>query len=157
MGTVFVDMSISLDGYVAGPNDSRENPLGSGGDRVHEWVYDTAAGREQQGLEGGETNRDSEIVAESNEDVGAAVMGRRMFDNGNGPWGEDPFEGHWGDDPPFGVPVLVITHHDREPLEMDSGTAFHFVTDGIKSALERAKDAAGDQNVNPAEADRFLD
>ncbi|WP_313691730.1 dihydrofolate reductase family protein [Halorarum halobium] len=147
MGTVFVDMSMSLDGYIAGPNDSRENPLGDGGERLHEWVFDLAAWREQQGLEGGETNRDDEIVAKSIERAGAFVMGRRMFDNGDGPWGDDPFEGPWGDDPPFGAPVFVLTHHAREPLEMDGGTTFHFVTEGIERALERAEEAAGDGDV----------
>ncbi|WP_264556727.1 dihydrofolate reductase family protein [Halocatena marina] len=146
-GKVTVDMSISLDGYIAGPNDGPENPLGDGGGRLHKWVYDLASWREQQGLDGGKTNRDSEIVAESTENVGAVVMGRRMFSNGDGPWGDDPFEGHWGDNPPFGVPVFVITHYEREPLEMDGGTTFTFVTDGIEHALEQAKAAAGDQDV----------
>lgn len=147
MGAVFVDMSMSLDGYIAGPNDNQENPLGDGGGRLHKWVYDLASWREQQGLDGGETNRDSQIVAESNENVGAAVMGRRMFDNDAGPWGDDPFEGHWGDDPPFGVPVFVLTHHARDPLEMDGGTTFTFVTDGIERALDRAREAAGGQDI----------
>lgn len=147
MGNVIVNMSMSLDGYIAGPNDSRENPLGDGGERLHEWMLDLASWREQQGLDGGKTNRDSEIVAEASENVGAAVMGRRMFSNGDGPWGDDPFEGHWGDDPPFGVPVFVLTHHEREPLEMDGGTTFHFVTDGVESALEQAKAAVEDEDV----------
>lgn len=147
MGNVIVNMSMSLDGYIAGPNDSRENPLGDGGERLPEWMLDLASWREQQGLDGGKTNRDSEIVAEASKNVGAAVMGRRMFDNDDGPWGDDPFEGHWGDDSPYGVPVFVLTHHPREPLEMDGGTTFHFVTDGIESALEQAKAAAGDEDV----------
>lgn len=147
MGIVFVDVSMSLDGYIAGPNDSRENPLGDGGERLHEWIFDLAAWREQQGLEGGETNRDDEIAAESIERAGAFVMGRRMFDNDDGPWGDDPFEGPWGDDPPFGAPVFVLTHHGREPLEMDGGTTFHFVTEGIERALERAEEVAGDGDV----------
>ena len=147
MGTVFVDMSMSLDGYIAGPNDSQENPLGDGGERLHEWMFDHASGGAEQGLEGGETNRDDEIVAKSIERAGAFVMGRRMFDNDDGPWGDDPFEGPWGDDPPFGAPVFILTHHGREPLEMDGGTTFHFVTEGIERALERAKEAAGDGDV----------
>jgi dihydrofolate reductase len=147
MGNVITDISISVDGFVAGPNDSPENPLGDEGERLHEWVFDLASWREQQGLDGGKTNRDSEIVAESSETVGAAVMGRRMFSNEDGPWGEPPFEGHWGDDPPFGVPIFVLTHHAREPLVKDGGTTFTFVTDGIERALEQAKAAAGDQDV----------
>ncbi|ELZ05277.1 dihydrofolate reductase family protein [Natrialba asiatica] len=147
MTEVFVDMSMSLDGFIAGPNDGRENPLGEGGERLHEWVFDLASWREQQGLDGGTTNRDAEIVAESIERTGTHVMGRRMFDNDDGPWGDEPFEGHWGETPPFHGPVFVLTHHPREPLEMDGGTTFHFVTDGIETALERARTAAGDGDV----------
>ncbi len=147
MGTVFANVSISLDGYIAGPNDSRENPLGDGGEQLHEWMVDTESWKDQHGHDGGETNRDSEIVAESNENVGAAIMGRRMFDNDEGPWGDDPFEGYWGDDPPFAVPVFVLTHHPREPLEMDGGTTFHFVTDGIERALKRASDTVDDEDI----------
>lgn len=147
MGTVFVDMSMSLDGYIAGPNDSRENPLGDGGERLHEWMFDDASGRSEQGLDGGKTDQDDEIAAKSIDRAGAFVMGRRMFDNDDGPWGDDPFEGPWGDDPPFGAPVFVLTHHGREPLEMDGGTTFHFVTGGIERALERAEEAAGDGDV----------
>lgn len=150
MTTVTTQMSMSLDGYIAGPNDDRENPLGDWGERLHEWVYDLASWREMHGMEGGKTNRDDELFAESIENVGAVVMGRRMFDNGEGPWGDDPFDGHWGDEPPFGVPVFVLTHHPREPLEMEGGTTFTFVTDGIESALEPAKAAAGDRDVSVA-------
>lgn len=110
-------------------------------------MFDLASWREAQGLDGGKTNRDNEIVAESIERIGAHVMGRRMFDNGDGPWGDDPFEGHWGENPPFHGPVFVLTHHPREPFEMDGGTTFHFVTDGIEPALERAEAAAGDRDV----------
>ncbi|WP_248909963.1 dihydrofolate reductase family protein [Halocatena marina] len=147
MGIVTVDVSMSLDGFIAGPNDSQENPIGDNGERIHEWVFDLASWRERQGLDGGASNRDSKIVAESFENVEAAVMGRRMFDNDDGPWGDDPFAGHWGDDPPFGIPVFVLTHHTREPLEMDNGTTFHFVTSSIERALERAKQAAGNGDV----------
>lgn len=101
MTNVFVDMSMSLDGFIAGPNDGRENPLGEGGERLPEWVFDLASWREQQGLDGGKTNRDDEIVAESIERIGAHVMGRRMFDNDDGPWGDEPFEGYWGETRPF--------------------------------------------------------
>ena len=147
MSAAFVDMSMSIDGFIAGPNDSRENPLGEGGERLHEWVFDLKSWREQQGLDGGKTNRDDEIVAESIERIGAHVMGRRMFDNDDGPWGDEPFEGYWGENPPFHGPVFVLTHHAREPLKMDGGTTFHFVTDGTEAALERAEAAAGDRDV----------
>lgn len=150
MSLVTANISTSLDGFVCGPNDSRENPLGDGGERLHEWVYDLASWREIHGIEGGETNRDDEVFAESIENVGAVVMGRRMFDNGEGPWGDDPYEGHWGDEPPFGVPVFVLTHHAREPLEMAGGTTFTFVTDGIERAIELATDAAGGGDVSIA-------
>lgn len=147
MTNVFVDVSMSLDGYVAGPNDSRENPLGEGGERLHEWVFDLASFRAMHGQEGGETGRDDDRFAESLERANAFVMGRRMFDNGDGPWGDDPFEGYWGENPPFHGPVFVLTHHERDPLEMDGGTTFTFVTDGIERALDLAEDAAGDGDV----------
>lgn len=150
MTAVTASISTSLDGYVAGPNDSPENPLGDGGERLHEWVYDLESWREIHGLEGGESNRDDEILEELTENVGAVVMGRRMFSNDDGPWGDDPFEGHWGSDPPFGVPVFVLTHHARDPLVMDGGTTFTFVTDGIESAVEQAEEAAGDADVSVA-------
>ncbi|AUV84238.1 deaminase (plasmid) [Salinigranum rubrum] len=149
MTTVTANISTSLDGFVCGPNDSLENPLGDGGERLHEWVYDLASWREMHGMEGGKTGRDDKIFAESIENVGAVVMGRRMFDNGKGPWGDDPFEGHWGDDPPFGVPVFVLTHHARKPLKLGE-TTFTFVTDGIERVVERAKEAAGDADVSVA-------
>lgn len=150
MGIVTADMAMSLDGFIAGPNDSPENPLGNGGERLHEWMFDLKSWRERQGLDGGDQNLDSEIVAESFENVGAVVMGRRMFSNEDGPWGEEPFEGHWGENPPYRVPVFVLTHHARKPLVKAGGTTFTFVTDGIESALEQAKRAAGDDNVSIA-------
>ncbi|MFC6763854.1 dihydrofolate reductase family protein [Natrinema soli] len=150
MSRVTANISTSLDGFVCGPNDSRENPLGDGGERLHEWVYDLASWRGIHGIDGGETSRDDEIFAASIENVGAVVMGRRMFDNDSGPWGEDPYDGHWGENPPFGVPVFVLTHHAREPLELEGGTTFTFVTDGIESAVESAKEAAGDADVSVA-------
>ncbi|MDJ1434700.1 dihydrofolate reductase family protein [Halostagnicola sp. A-GB9-2] len=149
MTEVRASISVSVDGFVAGPNDSRENPLGDGGERLHEWIYDLASWREVHGLEGGETGRADEIFSESIENVGAVVMGRRMFDNGEGPWQDDPFEGHWGEDPPFGVPVFVLTHHEREPLELGE-TTFTFVTEGIESAVELAREVAGDAEVSVA-------
>lgn len=155
MATVRANISASLDGFVAGPNDSRENPLGDGGERLHEWVFDLASWRKVHGMEGGETTRDDEIFAESVENVGAVVMGRRMFDNGEGPWGDEPFEGHWGDDPPFGVPVFVLTHHAREPLELGE-TTLTFVTGGLEDAVERATEAADSADVSVAGGARTI-
>ncbi len=139
-GRVVVDITMSLDGFIAGPNDGPENPLGDGGERLHEWVYDLAAWREPHGLAGGETNRDSEIMDEAFKQTGAVVLGRRMFDLAKG----------WGDNPPFHVPVFVLTHESREELVKEGGTTFTFVTDGIESALEQAREAAGDKDVSIA-------
>jgi len=152
MGKVAVDITMSLDGYVAGPNQSRETPLGEGGEELHEWTVTTAAFQEIQGRSGGEENRDSEVQRETYENLGAFVMGRNMFGGGKGPWGsdpafDDPWKGWWGDDPPYHAPVFVLTHHEREPVEMDGGTTFHFVTDGVESAHEQAKAAAGDKDI----------
>lgn len=146
---VTCQISISLDGFVAGPNQSLDNPIGVGGMRLHEWVFATAAWRRRQGEEGGEDGPDSEIVDELNQGVGAYIMGRNMFGGGSGPWDED-WKGWWGDEPPYHVPVFVLTHHPREPLTMLGGTIFNFVTDGIESALEKAHAAAGDRNVSIA-------
>jgi dihydrofolate reductase len=142
------DISISLDGFVAGPNQSQENPLGEGGERLHEWVVPLAAWREAHGREGGEENASSRVLDEARENVGASVMGRNMFGPpGGGDWGDGEWKGWWGDDPPYHHPVFVLTHHPREPLAMDGGTTFHFVTDGIESALEQARAAAGGKDV----------
>jgi dihydrofolate reductase len=149
MSTVTCQISISLDGCVAGPNQSLEEPLGEGGERLHEWVVATASWREQHGKEGGERNADSDVVDEVVRGVGAYIMGRKMFGGGDGPWDES-WRGWWGEDPPFHVPVFVLTHHPREPLEMQGGTTFHFVTDGIESALEQARAAAGERDVTIA-------
>jgi dihydrofolate reductase len=138
---------MSLDGYVAGPNQSVENPLGEGGTQLHDWVVLLAAWREPHGLDGGEVNASTEVVEEALENVGATIMGRHMFGGGEGPWGDDPWEGWWGDNPPFHTPVFVLTNHAREPLAKDGGTTFHFVTDGIEAALDQAKDAAGGKDV----------
>lgn len=146
MSRIRCQISISLDGYAAGPNQSPENPLGEGGERLHDWVVSTAGWREQHGLEGGERNADSEIAAGLSQGVGAYIMGRRMFGGGEGPWDES-WKGWWGEEPPFHVPVFVLTHHPREPLEMQGGTTFTFVTDGIESAIEQARAAAGDADV----------
>jgi dihydrofolate reductase len=140
-------ITMSLDGYVAGPEQSVENPLGIGGMRLHEWAFALAAWREQHGLEGGEVNPSTAFVEESLTNVGAVLMGRNMFGGGRGPWGDDPWRGWWGDDPPFHVPVFVLTHHERDPLPLEGGTTFTFVTDGIESALEQARGAAGVEDV----------
>ena len=146
MSAICCQLSISLDGFAAGPNQSLENPLGEGGMRLHEWAFNTDGWRRQHGLEGGERNADSQVVEEAVQGVGAYVMGRKMFGGGEGPWDEG-WTGWWGEDPPFHVPVFVLTHHPREPVVMQGGTVFTFVTDGAESALERARAAAGDQDV----------
>jgi dihydrofolate reductase len=142
-------ISISLDGYVAGPRQSEENPLGEGGEGLHDWVVPLAAWRAAQGKEGGEVTASSAVFEESIANIGAAVMGRGMFGPvGRGPWADDEqWKGWWGDEPPYHYPVFVVTHHPREALEMAGGTTFHFVTDGIESALARAKEAAGGKDV----------
>jgi len=144
-----LDISISLDGYVAGPNPSEENPLGIGGEQLHEWALPLEAWRRPHGLEGGEVNRSSEVMEETQANLGATVMGRNMF-GGEGSWDAKPWEGWWGDEPPFHMPVFVITHHDREPLVKDGGTTFTFVTDGIESALAQAEEAAGGKDIGLA-------
>ncbi|HEV8152973.1 MAG TPA: dihydrofolate reductase family protein [Solirubrobacteraceae bacterium] len=146
MSSITSNISISLDGFVAGPNQTLEEPLGEGGERLHEWVLRTAAWRREHGREGGEDNADGEVVEETLQNVGAYVMGRKMFGGGDGPWDES-WRGWWGDDPPFHVPVFVLTHHAREPLEMKGGTTFHFVTDGVEPALEQARAAAAGRDV----------
>jgi dihydrofolate reductase len=148
MGKVVAEVSVSLDGYVAGPNPTLENPLGEGGDQLHEWAFGLKSFREPHGLPGGETGPDDELVAESQRATGAVVMGRRMFSGGEGPWeGDTNGKGWWGDNPPFHVPVFVLTNHPREPLAMQGGTTFTFVTDGIESAIEDARAAAAEQDV----------
>jgi dihydrofolate reductase len=146
MSKVTSQISVSLDGYVAGPDQSRETPLGRGGERLHDWIVKTAGWRAGHGYEGGEESVDSDLAAQLAQGVGAYIMGRNMFDHARGPWDES-WTGWWGDDPPFHTPVYVLTHHERRPLEMQGGTTFHFVTDGIESALEQARAAAGDQDV----------
>lgn len=147
MARLRFQISVSLDGFVAGPNPSEEDPLGEGGEQLHEWVIKLAAWRKPHGREGGEVNGSSAVVEETLENVGATIMGRNMFGGGPGPWGDDPWDGWWGDDPPFHHPVFVLTHHERERLEKEGGNSFTFVTDGIESALEQAKQAAGGKDV----------
>lgn len=151
MPKVTVDITMSLDGFVAGPNPTIEEPLGHGGERLHEWVYGSASWREQHGRSGGERNVDDEVFRESLAAGGAVVMGRKMFSGGEGSWESDPVaDGWWGDEPPFGAPVFILTHHPRETVAKGGGTTFNFVTDGIEAALEQAKAAAGDKNVSVA-------
>jgi dihydrofolate reductase len=148
MGKLAVDISMSLDGFVAGPNPTLERPLGDGGDGLHEWAFALESWRKPHGLPGGETNASTKVIEETLEATGAVVMGRRMFSGGEGPWEDDPnAEGWWGDEPPFHVPVFVLTGHAREALTMQGGTTFTFVTEGIEAALEEARAAAEDKDV----------
>ncbi len=148
MAHVHFDITTSLDGFVAGPDPSLDDPLGKGGLQLHDWAIGAAAWRERHGLEGGETGPDSDVIAEGLVRQGAIVMGRKMFSGGAGPWEDDPNrDGWWGDDPPFRQPVFVLTHHAREPVGLENGTSFTFVTGGIEAALDQAREAAGDRDV----------
>ncbi|MGW3943111.1 dihydrofolate reductase family protein [Streptomyces phaeochromogenes] len=141
-------ISISLDGYVAGPNQSEENPLGEGGEDLHDWVALLAAFRQAHDGEDGEVNASTPVFEEAIANIGAAVMGRNMFGPiGGGAWGDERWTGWWGANPPYHYPVFVVTHHPRKPVEMEGGTTFHFVTDGIESALDQAKKAADGKDV----------
>jgi len=137
---------MSLDGFTAGPNQSREDPLGEGGMQLHEWVFELAAWRRRHGQQGGEVNASTNVVEESLENIGATVMGRNMF-GGEGPWGADPWDGWWGEDPPFHTPVFIVTHHARQTVAKRGGTTFTFVTDGIESALEQARTAGAGKDI----------
>jgi dihydrofolate reductase len=140
--------SVSLDGYGAGPDQSLDNPLGRGGMALHEWVFPTRTIRERVlGQDGGTTGIDDGFAARSFENIGAWILGRNMFGPVRGPWPDEAWRGWWGDNPPYHVPVFVLTHHVRPPLEMAGGTVFHFVTDGIEAALARATEAAGGRDV----------
>jgi dihydrofolate reductase len=141
-------ISISLDGFVAGPNQSEENPLGERGERLHDWAVSLAAWRESHGEQDGEVNESTRIMEETLENVGAGVMGRNMFGPvGGGDWGGGQWKGWWGDDPPYHNDVFILTHYPRDPVEMEGGTTFHFVTDGIERALELAREAANGRDV----------
>jgi len=139
--------AISLDGYAAGPNQDLEHPLGEGGTRLHEWVFDTRFGRRMIGEEGGEQGIDDELLAQGDVGIGATIMGRNMFGPIRGPWTGDQWTGWWGDEPPYHHPVFVLTHHPQPPISMQGGTTFHFVDDGIEAALARAFEAADGQDV----------
>lgn len=151
MSIVTCHQSISVDGFTAGPNQTLDNPIGEGGMRLHEWMFETAAWRRMQSLPPIPDTPDSVIVDKlaSNPRVGAYIMGRHMFDHGRGEWDES-WKGWWGDNPPYHVPVFVLTHHRRDPLPMEGGTTFFFVTEGIESALRKAREAAGDKDVQIA-------
>jgi dihydrofolate reductase len=139
--------AISLDGYGAGPDQSLENPLGVGGMGLHEWVFPTRTFRKMLGQEGGTTDVDDAFAARGFENIGAWIMGRNMFAPSRGEWPDDNWKGWWGDNPVYHCPVFVLTHHSRPPIVMDGGTRFHFVTDGIHAALERATEAANGKDV----------
>lgn len=147
MSKVRSRMSISLDGYVAGPNQTADNPLGVGGERLHEWFFPTKAFREMHGQTGGETGIDDDLGRAAFSNVGAAIIGRNMFGPVRGDWGDGAWRGWWGENPPFHYPVFVLTHHPREPLVMQGGTTFYFVTDGIESALAQARKVAGGKDI----------
>jgi dihydrofolate reductase len=139
--------SISLDGFGAGPNQSLENPLGIGGLALHEWVFPTRTFQQMHGNGGGTTGVDDDFAARGFSNIGAWILGRNMFGPIRGPWPDASWKGWWGDTPPYHTPVFILTHHARESVTMNGGTTFHFVTDGIHSALERATDAANGQDV----------
>jgi dihydrofolate reductase len=148
MGKLRLDISTSLDGFVAGPNPTVEEPLGKGGEDLHQWIFGLAFWREMHHLDGGEKGVDDDVLREAFSGVGAVLMGRRMFSGGHGDWESDPMaNGWWGDNPPYDVPVFVLTSHERKPLVMQGREAFIFVTDGIEAALERANEAAAGKDV----------
>jgi dihydrofolate reductase len=149
MAKVRCQISISLDGCIAGPHQSEENPLGEGGEDLHQWAFKLASWRDSHGREGGEAdNPSNEVIKAAQEGTGAVVMGRNMFGPVRGPWGEPAWNGWWGEEPPFHTPVFVLTHHEREPLEMEGGTTFYFVREGIESAIAQAQEAAGEKDVS---------
>ena len=139
--------TVSLDGYGAGADQSLEDPLGKGGEELHEWMIPTRTFQNLYGKEAGTTGTDDVYAARGFENLGAWIMGRNMFGPIRGDWPDDSWKGWWGDNPPYHVPVFVLTHHERAPIEMEGGTVFHFVTGGIDEALERAREAAGGKNI----------
>jgi dihydrofolate reductase len=152
MGKVKAQISVSLDGFMAGPNQSEENPLGEGGEDLHTWVVRTSAWRGTHGLEGGAgaENPSNAVIEAAQANIGAVVMGRNMYGPVRGEWGDTDWRGWWGEEPPFHCPVFVLTHHAHEPIEMEGGTTFHFVTEGIESAIAQAKEVAGERDVSVA-------
>jgi dihydrofolate reductase len=150
MAKLRLNITMSLDGYVAGPDQDEENPLGVGGLELHKWLFPLKEFRDMHGGGDGETNASSAVVQQWWANIGATIMGRNMFGPIRGRWPDDSWRGWWGEEPPYHHPVFVLTHHAREPLEMQGGTTFEFVTDGIESALARAKDAAQGRDVSLA-------
>jgi dihydrofolate reductase len=141
------NISVSLDGFMAGPAQDREHPLGVGGERLHEWVFTTQTGRRMIGAYGGSTGLDESLMVAGETGIGATIMGRNMFGPVRGDWGDESWQGWWGEIPPYHHPVFVLTRHARAPLTMQGGTVFHFVTDGIEAALARAFDVADGRDV----------
>ncbi|MGH9014372.1 MAG: dihydrofolate reductase family protein [Acidimicrobiia bacterium] len=154
------NFTMSLDGYVAGPDQSLDNPLGVSGTRLHEWMFATRMGRQMLGEDGGDEGLDNEFATQGDVGIGATIMGRNMFGPIRGPWGDEEWTGWWGDTPPYHHPVFVLTHHPHPPISMQGGTTFHFVDDGIEAALERALDAADGNDVRvgggPATIQQYL-
>ena len=149
MSRLRLQISLSLDGFAAGPDQSVENPLGVGGMRLHEWVFPLTAWRAMQGLEGGEATASTPVIEEIQANVGATIMGRNMFGGHPGPWNpQQPWNGWWADEPPFHHPVFVLTHYPRAPLVAQGGTTFHFLTEGIETALTQARQAAGSRDIS---------
>jgi dihydrofolate reductase len=146
MSKLKLNITMSIDGFVAGPDQSPEHPLGVGGEELHDWLVPLKAFREGHGEEGGEVNASTPFAEDILGGAGATIMGRNMFGGGPGPWDES-WKGWWGDNPPFHCPVFVLTHHERAPVTMEGGTVFRFVTDGIEAALERAVQAANGKDV----------
>ncbi len=139
--------SVSLDGYAAGPGQGPGNPLGAGGDQLHEWAFKTRTFRQMFGMDGGDEGLDDRFAAQADAGIGATIMGRNMFGPIRGPWGNEDWTGWWGENPPYHHPVFVLTHQPRASISMQGGTTFHFVTDGIHAARERAREAAGGKDV----------
>ena len=139
--------SLSIDGYGAGPDQSREDPLGKRGETLHTWMFGTRMFQRMLGKDGGSEGVDNDYATRSMDGFGAFILGRNMFGPVRGDWPDETWKGWWGDNPPYHAPTFVLTHHPRDPLVMEGGTVFHFVTDGIEAALERARSAAGDRNV----------
>ncbi|MBA9002112.1 dihydrofolate reductase family protein [Thermomonospora cellulosilytica] len=142
------NISVSLDGYMAGPGQGLENPLGVGGERLHTWAFQTRSAREMHGMSGGDEGLDNDFMKQGDAGIGATIMGRNMYGPVRGPWdAENEWKGWWGDNPPYHHPVFVLTHHPHPSITMEGGTTFHFVTEGIEVALERAFEAAGGADV----------
>ena len=149
MSKTIANISMSIDGFIAGPNPTQKVPLGHGGEELHDWVVKLASWRQAHGMEGGETGPNNDIMEKTQANIGAVIMGRKMFCGGQGPWENDPNpDGWWGENPPFHAPVFILTSHQRDKVEKEAGTTFNFVTNGIESAHSQAKQAAGGKNIS---------